>query len=232
MNHLQAKWFARRGHLAGPRFTPGVFAILILNAAIHIVLFAVRLADQGLFESLFLDLALVPQRLLAGEVWRLVSMMFLHDPASLFHLLVNMLLLYSLGPWVERFMATRPLLTLYFSAGLAGSVLYSFWAFVFSDPATPAIGASGAVFGVMTAFSLLFPDAQLRLWFLAPLRGRHLILVAMAIDAIVWLSDPQTAIAAHLGGILGAYAFIRRPWRRTWRQRCRWRIERFLRLFR
>lgn len=217
---------------AWPRFTPGVTLILVLNVAVHLAFFVGRLADPETFDSLFRGAALVPDRLPAGEVWRLVTMMFVHDPGSVFHLLMNTLLLYSLGPWVEQAMTLRPFLALYVVAGVAGSLVYSAWAFVFSDPANPAIGASGAVLGVLAAFSLLFPDAQLRLWFLAPLRGRSLIFVALAIDVVVWLSDPQVAIAAHAGGILGAFATIRRPWRRAWRQRFRWRIERFLRLYR
>lgn len=222
-------WFSTRYHAGWSRFTPGVTVILVVNVAVHLGLFGVRLADPETFQVLFGAAVLVPDRLLAGEVWRLVTMTFVHDPRSVFHLLMNMLLLYSLGPWVERAMTLRPFLALYLIAGVSGSLLYSAWAFVFSDPATPVVGASGAVLGVMAAFSLLFPDAQLRLWFLAPLRGRSLILVALAIDVVVWLSDPHIAIAAHAGGILGAFAYIRRPWRRAWRQRFRWRIERLLR---
>lgn len=217
---------------AWPRFTPGVTLVLVSNVVTHIALFLARLADPDAFQSLFRALALIPNEAFQGEVWRFVTMMFVHDPRSFFHILMNMLLLYSLGPWVERALALRSFLVLYFVAGISGSLLYSLWAAIFSDPATPTIGASGAVFGVMAAFSLLFPDAQLRLWFLAPLRGRSLIFVAIAIDGIVWISDPRIAIAAHIGGILGAFAYIRRPWRRSWRQRFRWRIERFLRLYR
>lgn len=226
------RWFFAPHRPAWSRFTPGVSLILILNVAVHLAFFGVRLADPEVFESLFGGAALIPDRLPAGEVWRLMTMMFVHDPNNVFHLVMNMLLLYSLGPWVERAMTLRPFLALYVIAGIAGSLLYSAWAFVFSDPASPAIGASGAVLGVMAAFSLLFPDAQLRLWFLAPLRGRSLIVVAIAIDVVVWLSDPRIAIAAHAGGILGAFAYIRRPWRRAWRQRFRWRIERLLRPYR
>ncbi len=223
------RWSSTPHRIAWSRFTPGVTLILILNVAVHLAFFGIRLADRESFEPLFLGAALIPDRLVTGEVWRIVTMMFVHDPGSVFHLLMNMLLLYSLGPWVERAMTLRPFLALYLVAGVSGSLLYSAWAFVFSDPASPAIGASGAVLGVMAAFSLLFPDAQLRLWFLAPLRGRSLIVVALAIDVIAWLSDPHIAIAAHAGGILGAFALLRRPWRRAWRQRFRWRIERLLR---
>ncbi len=228
------------------RFTPGVTFLLVVVGAVHLALFGLRLLDEEFFQFLFFGAALLPERLLAGEVWRLVTMMFLHDPHNLFHIVMNMLLLYSLGPWVERAMTLKPFLTLYFVAGVTGSLLHSAWAALFSDPSLPAVGASGAVLGVMTAFSLLFPDAQLRLWFFAPLRGRSLILVAVAIDFIAWLSDPRIAVAAHLGGILGAFAYLRRPWRGvggwrvggpgqtiwTWRKRFRWRVERFLRTFR
>ena len=212
-----------------PRFTPGVALIIGVNVAIQLAFWVLRLADREAFEDSFGAVALVPARVVSGEVWRLATMVFVHDPFNLMHLLMNMLLLYSLGPWVERAMGLRPFLALFGVAGIAGSVLYSLWAFAFSHEAEPAVGASAAVLGVMTAFSLLFPDAQLRLWFLAPIRGRSLIWLALLLDLVVWLSDPRIAVAAHAGGILGAFAFLRRPWRRAYRQRVLWRIERFLR---
>jgi len=93
------------------------------------------------------------------------------------------------------------------------------WAYLpFGNPAVPAIGASGAVLGVLTAFALIFPDAQLRIWFTAPMRAKNLIWLAIGLDVIMLLADSSIAVAAHFGGMLGGWLYVRRPWRRMLRR--------------
>lgn len=214
------------------RLTAGVGLILSLNALVFLVFLVLRLLDSDAFKDLFTAFWLVPERLLHGEVYRLFTMTFLHDPFDPFHIILNMLLLYSLGQWVERSMGIRQFLLLYFISGLCGSILFSTWAFAIREPSLPVVGASGAVLGVLAAFSFLFPDAQLRLFFFAPLRGKWLILVVVLLDFIFWLSNPRIAIAAHLGGITGAYFFIYRPWRKSYRQKVKWRVLTLMRKLR
>jgi membrane associated rhomboid family serine protease len=148
--------------------------------------------------------------------------MFLHDPSNVFHLLFNMLLLWQLGPHVEIALGAKRFVLLYFGAGLSGSLLYSAWALLFSDPSIPVIGASGAVLGVIAGFSFLFPEARLLLWFFQPMKGKHLLYLVVALDLIFFLSDRNIAIQAHFGGMLFAYLYIARPWGTRLSRHFRW----------
>jgi membrane associated rhomboid family serine protease len=155
-------------------------------------------------------------------------MALLHDPTNFLHILFNLLALWSLGPWVERALGTRRFLWLYLVSALAGSLFYVGWTFLVSglglpaslgDPGVPAIGASGAILGVLAAFSLMFPEAQIRLWFSAPLAAKYLIWLALGIDLVLAIAGSDIAVAVHVGGIVGAWLFLRKPWRRGKRLR-------------
>jgi len=206
--------------------TPGVKWILVVTVAVHVAMLVLLASSEAAFDAVFMHLALVPANLLHLEVQGLVTMMLLHDPGNMFHILLNMLLLYSLGPAVEGRIGTMAFLKLYVVAGVCGSLAFSAWAFTFGDPTVPAIGASGAVLGVLAAFSLLFPHARLLIYFVAPIKGAHLVWLALAIDAVVAFSDPSVAVSAHVGGIIGGFLFIRRPWRPAYRRQAAWRLAR------
>lgn len=205
-----------------PWFAPlssGVRWIILFTVSVHVALLVLRFADEETFWPLFDHLALTPSKLAEGELQGLLTTLFIHDPGGVFHVIFNMMALYFLGPMVERQMGRNNFLILYIGAGLCGSVVYSSWALLFSDPAIQAVGASGAVLGVLTAFALLFPNAMLQLLMFSPMRARNLIWLALALDFVFVFSDSSVAVPAHLGGMLGGFLFIRRPWRPAYRRR-------------
>ena len=141
------------------------------------------------------------------KLWQFVSYQFLHG--SLTHLFFNMWGLYLFGTHVWRRMGTQRFLTLYFLSGISGGVLWIF--FNWNSP-VPVIGASGAVFGVMMAAALYFPDMRIMLLIPPiPMKLRTFVLVYGAIEIFSELSTLQSGIAhlAHLGGFLAAYLYIR-----------------------
>lgn len=198
--------------------TPVVGTIIVATLMAHVAFMIVFYTDRALYLMLFQHVALIPERVLQGEVQQILTTMLVHD-RSLFHILFNMLALFSLGPWVERAMGVRHFVGLYLWSGIAGSLAFVAWAYLpFGNPAVAAIGASGAVLGVLTAFALIFPDAQLRIWFTAPMRAKNLIWLAIGLDVIMLLADSSIAVAAHFGGMLGGWLYVRRPWRRMLRR--------------
>jgi len=212
--------FFRRGFFSRP--SPVVGTLVFITTAVYLFCLIGRLADREAFNKIFFHLALVPERLLHFEVQGLLTSIFLHDPFNVFHIIINMLVLWQLGPHVELALGSKRFTFLYFGAGVLGSLLYSTWALVFSDPSIPVIGASGAVFGIITGFAVLFPEARLVLWFFQPIKGKHLIYLAVAIDLIFFLADRNIAIQAHLGGMLFGYLYIVRPWKRKLSRHSRW----------
>jgi membrane associated rhomboid family serine protease len=132
-----------------------VTTILIV---INVVMFAItsagalNLAGGGSASSLFLRLSLIPPAVAHGEWYRLVSAMFLHF--NLMHIAFNMWALVIVGPPLEAALGRIRYLTLYFLAGIGGSVL----TLIGAHPATEAAGASGAIFGLFAAFYIVARD--------------------------------------------------------------------------
>jgi membrane associated rhomboid family serine protease len=187
----------------------------------YLLLWALGLALESGWEGLASWLSLSPQRVHL-QPWTLLTMALVHrDPV---HLLFNALALGSLGPYVERGLGSRRYGILVGVAALSGSLLYVLWGLAWGSPA-PAIGASGAVLGVLVAFALQFPDAELRVFLAAPLKARNLPWLIVGIDLIALAARQPIAVTCHLGGMLGAWIFLRKPWTPSWRRsfRLRWR---------
>jgi membrane associated rhomboid family serine protease len=121
-----------------------------------------------------------------SEPWRLITTMFVHG--SFFHILFNMWSVYVFGSMLERQLGRVRYLALYFVSGIAGSVAVSLIA-----PGTPAIGASGAIFGLLGAFFVIERS----------LGGRGVqILVLVALNLAIGFFVPGIAWQAHVGGVI------------------------------
>ena len=143
----------------------------------------------GLADSLAENFGMWPIAVASGQWYRLITATFLH--AGILHILFNMYALYVLGPGLERYLGSRKFATLYFLSALGGSTC----SYLFSNPNTLAVGASGAIFGLLTATIVV---------------GKHLnndvsqLLVLLAINAVLGFSG-GIDWRAHFGGaIVGA----------------------------
>lgn len=200
--------------LALPRLTRGTRALLIANASIFLVSFLVFLVADGIWARAVYWLGLQPEawRDLSPfvPVWQLVTYGFLHSVQDPLHLLFNMLTLYFFGTMLEGMIGTRRFLLAYFSAQLIGAFFFLVPG-ILSDGITSAIGASGAVYGIMIAMATMRPK-QMVLVFFIPVSLGVLALVLLGITlfsaALQWKGGAGGGVAhlVHLGGIV--YGFL------------------------
>lgn len=191
------------------RVTPGVRWLLIGNAVCFVAYF---LAARSALGPLFAELALSPRAVLTQfALWQLVTYMFLHSPLGFGHILINMLSLWMFGGPLENVWGTRRFLHFYFFCGIgAGLCVVILNAFAGSMD-TRTIGASGAVYGVLIAFGILFPRAIIYLFLMFPIEARWFVLILGAIVFLSAIGDTGGGVShfAHLGGLLFGYVWLR-----------------------
>jgi rhomboid protease GluP len=142
--------------------------------------------------------ALIPALVAQGEWWRLLSSMFLHSGAV--HLGLNMLSLYFLGSFIEVAFGRGRFLALYLLSGLSGGLAYLY----FGGFNVPAVGASGAIFGLLGGV-LGYALRRGTFSWQNPLIRQLLILLAL--NLYIGFSVPNISNTAHLGGLAGGFAF-------------------------
>ena len=142
------------------------------------------------------------------EIWRLVSYMFLHSPDMLFHILFNMLALWWFGAELEDIWGGKKFLLFYFICGV-GAGLFSLL-YLFINPHVLIIGASGAVLGVLTAYAFYYPNREVLLFFILPLKVRTLVIGYAALSVLMSFNGGGgTSHLTHLGGILVAWVYLK-----------------------
>lgn len=141
-----------------------------------------------------------------GRPWTLLTSAFSHT--SFFHLFINMYVLGGFGSTILSIFGKKRFLWFYLLAGICGSLAHSLVsAFLLHDPELPALGASGAIAGIVLLFSLLFPREKLLLLGFIPLSARWGALVVVGIDLYgLWTQMQGGGLpighGAHLGGAL------------------------------
>jgi len=180
--------------------TPMVKRLLIAN----VVVFAVTLlAGQAFIFEWF---AFQPTRIVLRP-WGPITYMFLHG--DLMHLAVNMLVLFFFGPPLESRWGEREFLRFYVICGLGGVAL----SFLF----LPAwvVGASAAVYGVMLAFAMNWPNIPIYVWGIFPVKAKYLVgfLFVVSLLSAVQSSSDGVAHFAHLGGLAAGFLYLKADWR-------------------
>jgi membrane associated rhomboid family serine protease len=153
---------------------------------------------------------LIPsETFLDGQIWRVITYMFMHDTSSPLHILFNMLVLWMFGVELENQWGTRRFVLFYFVCGI-GSGLFSFISVFTPAINIPVIGASGAVLGVITAYALYYPKREILLFFVLPINIRIFVL-GYALYSIYGALIPHGNIShlTHLGGIVVALFYVK-----------------------
>lgn len=198
-------------YIPSNRFPVGLKWLLIVNIGIFVLNFilqASRVAD------VFQNLALVPAQVVRSfAIWQLVTYMFLHG--GMFHILWNMLALWMFGAEMERMWGTKRFLRFYFICGISAGVTVILAAYLFGGVNAPTIGSSGAVYGILVAYAILFPDRTILFGFLIPMKSKYFVMIIGAIvflqsySATVGGQSTGVSVVAHLGGLLSGYLLLR-----------------------
>ncbi|MGF1471545.1 MAG: rhomboid family intramembrane serine protease [Rubrobacteraceae bacterium] len=146
--------------------------------------------------------ALVPVAVAQGEAWRLLTSIFLHS--GLIHLAFNMVALYFLGTFAESAFGRWRFFALYVLSGLSGGLAYLYYQAYLGDFTQPAVGASGAIFGLLGSI-LGYALRRGTFSWQNPLIRQLLILLAL--NVYLGVSIPNISNAAHMGGLAGGFAF-------------------------
>jgi membrane associated rhomboid family serine protease len=183
--------------------TPWVKRLLIANVAIHVIatMSGALLYQWGEF---------VPALVLIRP-WTVLTYMFLHAP-GLEHLLLNMLTLFFFGPRVEERLGGKDFMTLYLLGGIGGAA----FSFIFS-PNAGVVGASAALFAVLTAFAMYWPRARIYIWGILPVEAWLLVVgyVLYNLWSGVGGTGGNVANFAHIGGAVFGFGYLKwHGWRR------------------
>ncbi|UZJ41420.1 rhomboid family intramembrane serine protease [Prosthecochloris sp. SCSIO W1101] len=144
------------------------------------------------------------------QIWQLISYMFMHG--GLAHILFNMFALWLFGTEIANYWGTKEFTAYYFICGI-GAALINLLTTIGSP--YPTVGASGAIFGILLAFGMMFPDRYIFLYFLFPIKAKYFIAGYAAIELLMGInnagmgSGSNIAHFAHLGGMVVGFAYIK-----------------------
>lgn len=216
--------FPRGSYLTiGPGLTPMVRWLVLINAAVFFWQILAGIVGSGQIIQIF---GLTPYLFLTQLfLWQVVTYLFLHG--DFWHIFFNMFALWMFGSELERYWGSRTFLKFYFITGVGAGLLS-----VIFDPFSlaPTIGASGAIYGILMAYGMMFPERYVYLYFLFPVKVKYFVAVLGLIAFVSALSSPGSTVAhvAHLGGMVFAFFFLK-GWLSlsTLRQSYyRWRLKR------
>ncbi len=148
-----------------------------------------------------------------SQPWRFLSSIFLHG--SFLHIFLNGYALFMFGSILETRVSARDYLVIFFGAGLLGGMLYYATYLLGIIPPIPALGASGAIYGIMGAVAMILPDLQI-FFFVFPMKMRYAVIFWLALTFIgAFDISSGVADAAHLGGlvfgIMYGWFLVRQP---------------------
>jgi membrane associated rhomboid family serine protease len=214
--------YGSRSYGGGYRFnwrgllTPAIKIILISCTAVFLIQTIAQLLGGNTEKLIEFYFGLVPYLVIHGFVYQLFTYLFLHG--GILHLLINMFVLWMFGADIERAWGMKRFFFYYFLCGVGAGVI-NVAVKVAMDPAGkagsafPTIGASGAIYGVLIAAAVLFPDREI--WLIPfpitlPMKAYVAIMAALEFFGTLGSSGDNVSHVCHLGGMLVGYIYLRR----------------------
>lgn len=210
-----------RDYMRQPSYEPRIsftVALLIVNAVVFLVEFIGSKTAYGwnfaYAENAYFALSLAGLK--HGYIWQLLTFQFMH--AGWMHLLVNSLAIFFFGRSIETALGGRSFLTLYFTSGIIGGLVQMLYALV-AHQDLPVVGASAGAAGLIGAFALLAWDERftLILYFVpVAMKGKTLFIGSIVLFAALMTMQNHVANAAHLGGVLAGFFYVRQIVQGRW----------------
>ncbi len=186
----------------------GVKWLMIVNVAFFLAYF---FADLWRWDALFAPFQLVPSDTVERlHIWQPFTYLFLHDPRGVSHILLNMLMLFFVGKTLEETWGLEKFLRFYFLCGIGAAFCVIVVGYLIGEKNVPTIGASGAIFGLLLAFGMLFPDATILFGMVFPIKAKYAVMILGAIAFLGTLKGGGAiSHIAHLGGMLCGFLVLR-----------------------
>ncbi len=200
--------------------SPTVKKLIIANVFVWVVFQIILEKIIGFsFKNHF---ALFPGKVIFDlQIWQLASYMFLHT-YSPFHILFNMLLLWWLGTELEERWGRKFFLTYYLLCGIGAAVIYCLGVLIYAQLKSgggaalpmmvPVMGASGAGFGLLLAYGILFGERVVHFMMMFPMKAKYMVMIMGAVEMSSLLTSDvnggDVAYLAHLGGLAAGYIVL------------------------
>jgi membrane associated rhomboid family serine protease len=172
-------------------------------------------------------------------IWEPLTYMFLHSTSSPWHIVFNMLMLWWLGSELETRWGARFFAIYYLVCGIGAAVFYVLFVFLFSLATgratglleTPVIGASGAIFGLMLAYGIIFGERVVYFMFIFAMKAKYMVMILGALEIFTILTagvdgGREVSNLAHVFGLLSGFLFLtgwtRWQRRKSKKQSSRW----------
>jgi membrane associated rhomboid family serine protease len=176
--------------------TPVIRNLLIINVVVFII--------QSLMPITEYYLSLFPLESGYFQPYQFFTYMFAHG--GFMHIFFNMMALASLGPILETYWGDRKFLLFYLATGIGAGVIYAVANYFIPGEGGRMLGASGAIYGVLMAFGMTFPEMVVSLFFF-PLKAKYLVFVIGFLTYIMDRSG-QVAHLAHFGGAAVGFVMV------------------------
>jgi len=184
-------------------------SLIIINLAIW-GLVTLTGTERALFPLFGLVPRLVWSHLM---VWQPFTYMFLH--AGFWHVALNMFVLWMFGSELEREWGGASFLRYYFITGVGAGLVTIFFGL---NSTIPVIGASGAIYGVLLAYGLAYPNREVYLYFMFPVKVKYFVGFLAIVAFLASLRPGVSTIShlTHLSGMVIGWVYLRSGWRSTW----------------
>jgi membrane associated rhomboid family serine protease len=193
-------------------FPPVIKYLLITNIGIFIIQYFIfagfKVGGIPISDYFMHYFALNPigSELFPFYPWQLVTYLFMHG--GFWHLFLNMLALWMFGMELENIWGSKKFLTYYLMCGVGAGLANILIAPLFTKMLLPTVGASGSIYGVLVAFGMLFPNREIFLYFLFPIKAKYFVIIYMLIELFSVGNNSGIAHAAHLGGGLVGFIYL------------------------
>ena len=199
------------GNIRPRLFKGAIRNIIIINVAVFIVMYLLPV------EKFFIiTFGLVPKVVWSkGFIWQPLSYLFVHS--GFWHIFWNMFVLWMFGMELENYWGKKEFYKYYFITGIGSGLI----TLLFSLNSTiPVVGASGAIYGILVAFALMFPNRYLYLYFLIPIKAKYFVIFIAVVTFFSTFAPGTSNIShlTHLGGFLIGFIYLKR-----------WKISSFVR---
>ncbi|MCL2025200.1 MAG: rhomboid family intramembrane serine protease [Leptospirales bacterium] len=197
----------RNIRIGGP-ITPVVKRLLIINGTIflaQLILGSYSMAINGTIQQFFgLSLKVFNE----FKIWQLFTYMFLHG--GWLHILFNLLTLWMFAGSLEERWGSKLFLKYYIYCGVGAGLFITAMNYYTENP-LPTIGASGALYGILLAYGMTWPNREVLLYFLIPVKIKYLVVLFGLIEFFGTINPSGSGIShiGHLGGLISGFILLK-----------------------